>query len=120
MAKQTKKIEKNLTAAEDWKKKWQNGAELISRVTARLQQREAELEVLNAHIKSSSAIVGALAVLSKDIETQSVYVSKSLIKEMIEKYTVSATETEDKLGYIIKVEEVKADEKQTKPETETV
>lgn len=121
MSKQIKKIQKNLTTAEDWKKKWHNGAELIRRVTARLQQTEAALETMNARIRSSNAVVGALIADRNDLAKKNeVIVTKSMIKEILEKYQVTATETEDKLGYLIKVEEVKADDsKETRSESES-
>jgi len=107
MAKQSKKIEKNIKVNEDWKKKWENGKALMMRVTRRLQDRENCLTALESRLKASAGIIGALTVLSADVEKQSVCISKALIKEILEKYKVTSTETEDGMGYVIKVEEVK-------------
>jgi len=113
MGRVAKGVVKNINKAEEWKQKWENGKALIMKVTSRLKTRENEIEVLTANLKASQAIIGALAVEVRTFKHEvekgdsKVFISKALIKEIIENYDVAAVETEDKLGFIIEIKEAK-------------
>ena len=83
-----------------------NGNELLFKVTRRIADQEKVIE----------ALIGAMAIQNMDIKGTSrkdgVIVSKALISELVDKYSINVTETEDKLSFNLKVieKEVNNDE----------
>lgn len=109
MGKQQKKVSRTIKVENAWKKKWNDGRDLILRVTERLRATEQKNEALEAKLKAANAIIGALIYQKPDgilaDGTRGGFVAKSSVTIVLEKHSVMATECESEIspGYDITV-----------------
>lgn len=93
-----------LDRVEQLEKHIANGKQLVGRLCQEVEGKNQIIEQQVAQLRASQSIIGVLVAMAGEKEIE---VSRAAIREMIEKYNVSSTESEDKLSFIIKVEEAK-------------
>lgn len=84
------------------------GKDMVYRLSLELEATRNMMRQREAQLRASQSIIGALVCTFG--EGKEVEVTKAMIKEVNEKYVISSVESEDKLSFIIKIEEVPKNE----------
>lgn len=99
-----------------------NGREMVFRITQEMMKQEKAIKIIKGQLLSAQAIIGVLvtehANNTEDGRKDGVTVSKALISELIDKYTLIWEETEDRLGFNFKVIERAWQKDENEAETE--